>query len=109
MDEAAGSQERRLYNVRVVGERCGWPELDQLVQLLREVPGWTAHYSWHGVAPFTDHLGRTEPGIPAGCFVAHRVGDLRTGSFRVIAGSCAELRAALLDARDGAVVTGSGE
>lgn len=96
------AQERRVRNVRVVGERCGWPELEQLVQLLCEVPGWVVHYCWDGVAPFTDHLGRTEPGVPAGCFVAHRVsGDSGTGAFRVIAGSCAELRTALLDVRDG--------
>lgn len=91
-------EQRRVHNVRVVGERCGWPELDQLVRLLCEVPGWTAHYSWHGVEPFTDHIGRAEPGIPAGCFVARPVSEeSRTGSFRVIAANVAELRTALLD------------
>jgi hypothetical protein len=90
------AHERQVHNALVVGERCGWPELEQLVQLLREVPGWTVHYSWHGVKPFRDHLGRTELGIPAGSFVAHVLEDSATGAFRVIAGSCAELRAALM-------------
>jgi hypothetical protein len=93
-------QERRLRNLLVVGERCGWPELQQLHELLREIPGWVAHYSLHGVAPFTDHRGRTEPGIPAKCFVAHRSEDSETGAFRVIAANVAELRTALLDARE---------
>lgn len=88
--------ERRVRNMRLIGERCGWPELDQLVRLLREQPGWTAHYSLHGVAPYADHKGRTEPGIPAGCWVAHRVGDVGTGAPRVIAECVDELRTALM-------------
>ncbi|MGW5415480.1 hypothetical protein [Actinomadura geliboluensis] len=88
-------EERYRFNTEVVGRRCGWPDLDAVLALLDAHPGWSICYYRNALPPITDHIGRHDPGIAAGSWVAHPWGDEYEGlgSPRWVAPTVAELAA----------------